>query len=130
MQHDRPENETKQQPRAARLWIYEHSTPLVGAVDANGNEIVVTTAAAYDLDRQVLVIECFTPTVNERSVVDCTQWRGPSGSPGMGAAIRALVEFEDRVIDTVRAWSRLERTKRCNEDLDRRAREAAGETER
>ena len=118
------------QPRAARLWHYENSTTLFGAVDRNGNEIVVTTAAAYDLDRQVLVVECFTPSGNERSVVDCSQWRGPSGSPGPGAAIRAIVEFEDRVIDAVRAWSRLERTKRCNEDLDRRGREAAGELDR
>ncbi len=117
------------QPRAARLWHYEHSTPLVGAVDRNGNEIVVTTAAAYDIDRQVLVIECLTPSGNERTVIDCSQWRGPSGAPGAGAAIRALVEFEDRVLDAVRAWARLERTKRRNEDLDRRGRDAAGETE-
>ncbi len=129
MNQDRPENETKH-PRAARLWHYENETTLFGAVDVNGNEIVITTAAAYDLDRQVLVVECFTPSGNERSVIDCSQWRGPSGAPGAGAAIRAIVEFEDRVIDAVRAWARLERTKRCNADLDRRGREAAGETER
>lgn len=118
------------QPRAARLWHYENETTLFGAVDHNGNEIVVTTAAAYDLDRQVVVVECFTPSGNERSVVDCSQWRGPTGSPGAGAAIRAIVEFEDRVIDSVRAWARLERTKRVNAELDRRGREASGETER
>lgn len=119
-------------PRTARrLWHYEHSTPLHGAHDRNGNEIVVTTAAAYDIDRKVLVVECFTPTGNERTVVDCSQWRGPCGAPGAGAAVRALVEFEDRVLDAVRAWARVQRTARHDDiaGLDRRAREAAGETE-
>lgn len=99
-------------PRAARLWHYENATPLIGSIDRNGNEIVVTTCAAYDLDRRLLVVECLTPTSNERTVIDCGDWRGPTGAPGAGAMVRALVEFEDRVIDAVRAWARLERTKR------------------
>lgn len=131
MEHDsKTVQETKPQARAQRLWFYEHTTPLHGAYDRNGNEIVVTTVASYDIDRQRLVIECVTPASNERSVVDCSQWRGPC-APGAGVAIRALAEFEDHVLDAVRAWARVERARRNDDDgLDRRAREAAGETER
>lgn len=93
-------------PHAARLWTYEQCTPLLGCTDTNGNEIVVTTVAVYDLDRRVLRVECLTPTGNEKLTVDCSFWRGPSGAPGVGAAVRALVEFEDRVVDSVRAWAR------------------------
>ena len=133
MKHDsKPEHETNQQPRAARLWTYEHPTPLYGTQDRNGKEIVVSTMAVYDLDSRVLRVQCITPTGNECTVVDCSQWRGPSGSPGAGAAIRAIVEFEDRVIDAVRAWARVQRAARHDDvyGLDRRAREAVGETER
>jgi len=113
---------------ACRLWRYEQTTPMRDAYDRNGNEIVVTTAAIYDVDNKVLVVECFTPTGSNRTVVDCSEWRGPSAAPGAGAAIRAIVEFEDCVLDSVRAWARLQRLER--EGIDRRAREAAGETER
>lgn len=98
--------------RAARLWYYEQSTPLLGSSDRNGNEIVVTTVASYDLDRKVLIVECLTPSGSERTVIDCSQWRGPSGAPGAGAAVRALVDFEDRVLDAVRAWSRMVKAER------------------
>lgn len=110
MQESSREEEPK--PRASRLWHYEHETPLHGVLDKNGNEIVVTTAAVYDMDRRVLVVECLTPTGNERTVVDCNVWRGPCGAPGAGAAIRALADFEDCVLASVRAWARVERAKR------------------
>src|SRR5258706_6145533 len=101
--------ETNERPparTAKRLWYYEQSTPLEGSVDRNGNEIVVTTVGVYDLDGRVLIVECLTPSGNERSVIDCSQWRGPCGAPGAGAAIRALIEFENCVLDSVRAWAR------------------------
>jgi hypothetical protein len=119
--------EEPNQRTARRLWHYEHTTPLHGAKDRNGNEIVITTAAVYDLDSHVLIVECFTPTGNERTIVDCSVWRGPCGAPGAGAAIRALAEFEDCVLASVRAWARLQRLER--DGMDQRAREAAGESE-